>query len=157
MCWPLIQNHAMSGVVSWPLAHADASISACMRCSAHAPTICPAQRAPGCIALKQAHPCLQAPKWEFPLDEGQQPGGGGAPLYLGTLPARPPAQCTAILGFRPKDLPPGMAGILGASQAAAGRLCACYPKKRLLSAADEPRWSKSVFALESSLQQPPAV
>ena len=56
---------------------------------------------------------VQAPKWEFPLDEGQQPGAGGAPLYLGSLPARPPAQCAAILGFRPKDLPAGMAGILG--------------------------------------------
>ncbi len=78
----------------------------------HASTACRARPCRHAEAPDQA-PAAQAPKWEFLLDEGQQPGAGGAPLYLGSLPARPPAQCAAILGFRPKDLPAGMAGILG--------------------------------------------
>ena len=62
----------------------------------------------------------QAPKWEFPLEETHAgAGGGNAPpspeghLYLGALPARPPANCAAILAYRPAVLPPGMSGILG--------------------------------------------
>lgn len=70
----------------------------------------------------------QAPKWEFPLDDfaaaahAAAGGGNAAPsgmegnLYLGALPARPPANCAAILAYRPAVLPPGMSGILGTGE-----------------------------------------
>jgi hypothetical protein len=51
----------------------------------------------------------QAPKWEFPLEDPQQSPGA---LFLGFLPARPPAAYSAILSFRPSSLPKNGSAIL---------------------------------------------
>jgi len=43
----------------------------------------------------------QAPKWHFALDELAGTAAAGVPLFVGTLPARPPPAYAAILSFRP--------------------------------------------------------
>ncbi len=43
----------------------------------------------------------QAPKWHFALDEPAGTAAAGVPLFVGTLPARPPPAYAAILSFRP--------------------------------------------------------
>ena len=43
----------------------------------------------------------QAPKWHFALDELAGTAAAGVPLFVGTLPVRPPPAYAAILSFRP--------------------------------------------------------
>lgn len=52
---------------------------------------------------------VQAPKWEFPLEDPPQASGGP---FLGALPSRPPAAYSAILSFRPSALPKNSSAIL---------------------------------------------
>ncbi len=58
---------------------------------------------------------MQAPKWEFPIQDipSQQSGASDGALYLGSLPSRPPAAYTAILPFRPNSMPKGANAVLG--------------------------------------------
>ena len=44
---------------------------------------------------------VQSPRWHFPLDEPQSHASTGGPLYLGSLPAKPPEQYFAVLPLRP--------------------------------------------------------
>lgn len=58
---------------------------------------------------------MQAPKWEFPIQDipSQQSGASDGALYLGSLPSRPPAAYSAILPFRPNSMPKGANAVLG--------------------------------------------